>query len=226
MNRSSKKGFPMRDAKEDPDLTQVKAVLKRLQRLDQPAGDGIDLDHFEPMASHNVENSPAHLSPVKGIGVFDRKRAAIDAIDRPTKPRRRHLALVAGACVAAAGTAALFAIGAVKIPSEWTEGAAIRRQQKQDEASLLADARRLLSAGDVILARKRLLAGAPESQAELAFMLAQSYDPNYVRTLATANGLPDRAEAERWYKKWYELAVGSGLEMDNGRLKRIINAMQ
>jgi hypothetical protein len=65
----------------------------------------------------------------------------------------------------------------------------------------------------------------PEERAELAFMLAQSFDPNYLRTLPKANGAPDRAEAERWYKKWYELAVNSGLEMDSGRLKRIINAM-
>ncbi len=40
-----------------------------------------------------------------------------------------------------------------------------------------------------------------------------------------ANNIPNKAEAEHWYKKWYELAAQSGLEMDSGRLQRLINAM-
>ena len=55
---------------------------------------------------------------------------------------------------------------------------------------------------------------------------AQTYDPNFLRPLQNANGVPDPSEAERWYRKWYELAARSGLEMDAGRLQRIVNSMQ
>jgi hypothetical protein len=41
-----------------------------------------------------------------------------------------------------------------------------------------------------------------------------------------SNSLPDRVQAEAWYRKWHEIAVNSGLEMDGGRLQRIINAMR
>jgi hypothetical protein len=128
--------------------------------------------------------------------------------------------------VAVAGI--LLATGVVHLPGRQKNGAAkvtTPLQQQESESALLADARRLINEGDITQARTRLLQGGPDHHAEAAFMLAQSYDPNYLQALPKANNLPDRAEAERWYKKWYELAAQSGLEMDSGRLQRLINAM-
>ncbi len=92
-------------------------------------------------------------------------------------------------------------------------------------AKVLTEARTLLSQGDVALARSVLLSGQPDREADLAFTLAQSYDPNYLRSLPKADSSADSIEAERWYRIWYELALKSGLDMDGERLKRIINAM-
>jgi len=57
-------------------------------------------------------------------------------------------------------------------------------------------------------------------------MLAQSFDPNYLRSLSRSNAQADRSQAEQWYRKWHEIAQRKGLDMDNDRLRRIINAMQ
>ncbi len=209
----------MREAKEDPDLAEVKAVLKELQRLDLTGDEVTKIG--DPQASRPF---PAALPSKAGIAVFDRKRAAIEApAPRPTPRRRLPVLLIGAGAAAVAGAVVLLATGLVQFPGDAKAPAFVR--QKGDDAVLLAEARRLISEGDVALARSRLLSGGSEARAELAFMLAQSYDPNYLRTLAKANVLPDRAQAERWYRKWYELAVASGLEMDSERLMRIINAM-
>jgi hypothetical protein len=97
---------------------------------------------------------------------------------------------------------------------------------KKNEVILLTEARRLIGEGDVESARKRLMQGGPEARADVAFLLAQTFDRNYLRSLPTSNSLPDRVQAEAWYRKWYEIAANSGLEMDSGRLQRIINAMR
>jgi hypothetical protein len=207
----------MREAKEDPNLAEVKAVLKELQRLDftAPAGHASE-------TSSKLQRQPSPSPSKTNIDVFDRKRAALVKADRPRSARRTPWYFLTAFVLIGGGAAYLYATGIV--PSVIKTEATV--SQKQDDIKLLTESRRLLTEGDVILARTRLLQGGPETRAELALTLAQSYDPNYLRSLSKSNGLPDRAEAERWYRKWYELAVGSGLEMDSERLKRIINAMQ
>ena len=216
----------MRDAKEDPNLAEVKAVLKKLQRLDLPSGG--DIEHRETGTTRRLQiDKTASVSPARsGMDVFDRKHAAIAV--RPAAAKQQIASYVIGAAVLMGAAAALFASGIIKLRSNHAQvqPAVASVQHKEGEAVLLIEARRLLNEGDVAQARARLLNAEPVSRAELAFMLAQSYDPNYLRALPKSNGLPDRDEAGRWYKKWYDLAISSGLEMDNERLKRIINAMQ
>jgi len=160
--------------------------------------------------------------------VFDRKRAAMTKA--AAEPRRRAAIYVplAGAIIAGAALllyprlsgdpASTKNIAGVSVPVPFLS--------KEEEASVLSEARRLLSEGGIALARERLLANSPGQRAEFALLLAQSYDPNYLRTLPKANGLADRAEATRWYKTWYEIAARDGLEMDNARFQRIINSMR
>jgi hypothetical protein len=209
----------MREAKEDPNLAEVKAVLKELQRLDFTA----TAEHGSETSS-KLQRQPSPSPGKANIGVFDRKRAALVKANRPRSARRTHLYFLTALILIGSGAAYLYATGLVGVPS--VIGPKATLPQKEDDTKLLAESRRLLTEGDVILARTRLLKGRPETHAELALTLAQSYDPNYLRALSKANGRPDRVEAERWYRKWYELAVSSGLEMDSERLKRIINAMQ
>ena len=119
-----------------------------------------------------------------------------------------------------AAIAILFATGIVSPPGE------APALSHQEEDALLTDARRLLSEGNVSMREDPCCCGAvQQAHADVAFVLAQSYDPNYLQSLPNANSAADPSEAARWYRKWYELAVRSGLEMDPGRLQRVINAM-
>ena len=223
----------MRKAREDPKLAEVKAVLKKLQRLDvsteaQPSPD--------PIVSIPSRNVPPDGSANQLLSIFERKQAAFSIRSagpssiRSAGPRlsQRRVVYAAAAVALIAGASVIVAVHkALNSPTDIgrSEERSPMRDQK-NEGILLTEARRLLGEGDVAAARQRLMQGGPEVRAELAFLLAQSFDPNYLRLLPASNGLPDRVEAERWYKKWYELAVNSGLEMDSGRLQRIIKAMR
>ncbi len=217
----------MREAKEDPGLAEVKAVLQRLQRIDPAAGEDIDQTNLSQDGRVRERTRPPRTQPPADISVFDRKHAAITNPNQ--EPKRRVSVHLAGAGVAVAAAVILSAAGLIYLRTDSKTGARqakpAAQEQKQDESALLTEARRLLSEGKVTLAQDRLLRGGPESHADVAFVLAQSYDPNYLQSLPKAGSVPNRSEAERWYKKWYELARQSGLEMDSNRLQRIINAM-
>ncbi len=205
----------MGGTKEDPELAEVRAILLKVQRLGAEPEEQPGPKEPAPAATPAAPGSHA-----ANIAVFDRKHTAIQKGKDAARPPRKGLAIYLGitaALIAASGI--LYVTGAVSPP------AAPPALTQQDREALLTEAHRLLSEGDVAGARTRLLQAGAEHQADTAFVLAQSYDPNYLQSLPNANTAPDAPEAARWYKKWYELAVQSGLEMDPGRLQRIINAM-
>jgi hypothetical protein len=217
----------MREAREDPNLAEVKAVLRKLQRLDLP-------DEAHPLPERAPpplqRSAPPPLAP-QNLNVFDRKRAAFE---RPAAVARLSPKLSKRSLIYAASALAFIAVAGavyawVKAPPK--SSAIVAKEDARpavsrlDESILITEARAFLSKGDVLSARTVLKRGGPEERADLAFLLAQSFDPNYVRNLPSANAKAERAEAERWYRKWHQLAVNSGLEMDSERLRRIINAM-
>lgn len=207
---------------EDPGLAEVKAILTKLQRIDLAAERGADKSIIDATPP-SVLRAPAGAPAPAAIKLFERKHAAIIAVKPGKSSRRRIAAYILGVGTFVAGAAVLIAAGKINAPGPEPAALAVH---KENASALVAEARRLLNDGNVALARDSLLRAEPERRAEAAFMLAQSYDPNYLHSLPKANSLPDKFEAERWYKKWHELAVQSGLEMDNGRLQRIINAMR
>ncbi len=218
----------MREASEDPNLAEVKAVLKKLQTLDM-SGEAQPSPAQLPKKSLRRIPSASANQP---LGIFERKQAAFTVRNAGSSVwqsvSKRSLLYAAAAAFTVIAGAGLF-FGLQTAP---TSSPDVGREKsgpvvdKKNESVLLTEARRLLAEGDVASARQRLKQGGPELRAEVAFLLAQSFDPNYLRSLPASNSLPDRAEAERWYRKWYELAVNSGLEMDSGRLQRIIKAMR
>jgi hypothetical protein len=203
----------MRRAKEEPKLDEVKFVLRKLQSLDPSA----------------LEKASA----VSTAGALTKTDAPLSSRKPAAKAKPGRLIVLyffaAGAIIVSA--IILLSTGIGNFPGSWKiaagkSGPAGVIEEDPKENALLTEARQALSAGDTLEARNLLLRAEPGHHAKVAFMLAQSYDPNYLQTLAKTNGLPDKAEAKRWYEKWYELAVQSGLEMNSGRLQRIINAMR
>jgi hypothetical protein len=84
----------------------------------------------------------------------------------------------------------------------------------------------LLARGHVQAARKQLLGLASADAADVAWMLARSYDPNYLVTLPSADGSPDVDQATRWYRIWHAAAVKQGLVPNSVSVERIIGSMR
>ena len=84
----------------------------------------------------------------------------------------------------------------------------------------------LLSRGQVQAARKQLLGLASADAADVAWMLARSYDPNFLVTLPSADGSPDIDQATRWYRIWHAAAVKQGLVPNSVSVERIIGSMR
>ena len=95
-----------------------------------------------------------------------------------------------------------------------------------ENAERISDAQRMIDEGKIAAGRDLLLDGLAERQADAALVLARSYDPNSLRLIANADATPDVEEAERWYRRWHEIAVNDGLALDTHRLDRIIKAMR
>ena len=205
----------MRRPKEEPKLDEVKFVLRKLQSLDLSAEVNADAAHPRGALTRDA-------------GKFGRKPTAKG--NRAGRGPRTILYLsAAGAMIFS--TIILFDAGIINV-SYYSKifagkgGPTGLIQEDQSDSAVLTEARQALSEGDALRARNALRRADPGRHAKVAFTLAQSYDPNYLQSLPKTNGLPDKAEAKRWYEKWYELAVLSGLKMDSEHLQRIINAMR
>jgi hypothetical protein len=84
----------------------------------------------------------------------------------------------------------------------------------------------LLSRGQVQAARKQLLGLASAEATDVAWMLARSYDPNFLVTLPSSDGSPDVEQATRWYRIWHAAAVKQGLVPNSVSVERIIGSMR
>ena len=83
----------------------------------------------------------------------------------------------------------------------------------------------LLAEGHVQAARKQLLGSVSEGAADVAWMLARSYDPNFLTAIPAADAGPDIEQATRWYRAWYAAAVAQGLVPNSVSVERIISSM-
>jgi hypothetical protein len=217
----------MRDPGEDPGLAEVKAVLRKLQRLEVPQ----EIDAHPDGLAKAQPTTKSKKARKEGIDVFERKRRAMVTRVQAAKLAKSR-AVIAGAAlllitvVGATAVRLVFVNPPAPKGDEQAINALRAASDKQVPPATLGEVRRLLSGGAVAEARALLLRSKPEDQADVALALAQSFDPNYLRILPDPDSPPSKVEAEKWYRTWYELAVKSGLAMDEERLKRIINAMQ
>jgi hypothetical protein len=89
----------------------------------------------------------------------------------------------------------------------------------------IANAHRLMDSGHIAAAREMLLRPDLAASQEGAWLLARSYDPNYLAMIQSPDASADQQQAEEWYRRWRDIAVRNGMVMDDLRLKRIINSM-
>lgn len=93
---------------------------------------------------------------------------------------------------------------------------------------VIAEARVLIENGKIISARKLLLSEIEKDpkQAEIPFILAQTYDPNYLKDLQSFDAEAELGAARQWYETWYKVARNSANPPSPEKLDKILNALR
>jgi hypothetical protein len=223
--------------RDDLNLAEVKAVLGRLQQISRKASGagtrtadgGADFPGAPrpaPAGDGRSAPSPGKASPISRV------------LHGPGHVKATALIVLLLAFFA--GLALFVGVGPrpipVKEPPPAAEpiappgtgnrlaGTAVQEGQTSPAAALQI-ASDLMASGQVRAARDTLLRVAQIESADVSWALARSYDPNYLVTIGTADANPNVAEATRWYRTWFELAVRQGLVADSVSLDRIIRSM-
>jgi hypothetical protein len=206
-----------RSGRKDPKLSEVKAVLQRLQGISadgespdpESAPPAVQSGALKPIVAASIIFVVAAAGIFGGVAVFigfdapSRGAKSATTAEKPA-PARDLVAPVAAVSAPRPGDVA-------KAPA--TKAA-------------LETARGLMAKGEVRAAREQLLVLANQASPDAAWDLARSYDPNVLVAIPAADAAPDVKEATRWYRAWYAAAVREGLVADSVSLERIIGSMK
>jgi len=231
----------------DPKLGEVRAVLERLQTF------AADPDGTQPPAeASNGSGFNGHATKAHQLSTYERvyespagEPAEYDFGDESAGKRRAPAAIglvIAGMVVILLGVVWLIVspgdrgeLSAAATPDVIPTGRAIPEREtpvKQPAPAVrpsragIDAAQDLLSKGQVQAARKQLLGLASADATDVAWMLARSYDPNFLVTLPSSDGSPDVEQATRWYRIWHAAAVKQGLVPNSVSVDRIIGSMR
>jgi len=200
-----------RSRAEDRKLGEVKAVLQHLQRM---AADPASV------AQQSAENAMAHAAHP-----FMRRKAALALLG--AAGLTSSILIVGYAFIAVDRTRSPPSSYAAPEPASTAAPAAVvPPAHSLPPVPALQVATGLMAAGRILAAREELLRLAPEDTADVAWALARTYDPNFLATIPGADAAPNVAEATRWYRTWYAVAVKEGLVGDSVSLDRIIGSMR
>ena len=89
----------------------------------------------------------------------------------------------------------------------------------------IASAKQLMDAGKIVAARGLLQQPTLASSRDAAWLLARSYDPNYLATIKSPDASGDKEKATEWYHRWRDIGAQNGIPMDDVRLKRLIETL-
>jgi hypothetical protein len=238
----------------DPKLGEVRAVLERLQTFAADPYSTQPPAEVSDGAALNGHATSAHNSGSSELGARAPVRYG-SGTDEPAGERKVPAAIglgIAGTVVILMGLVWLIVspgdrgeLSAAATPDVTSAGRAIAErdataqqplaQQPLAQQPLLAArhsrvaidaAQDLLSKGQVQAARKQLLGLASADATDVAWMLARSYDPNFLVTLPSADGSPNVEQATRWYRIWHAAAVKQGLVPNSVSVERIIGSMR
>jgi hypothetical protein len=111
-------------------------------------------------------------------------------------------------------------------PLDCEAGTAAGNVMMDTPEAITANARQLMDNGHVEAARKMLLQRPIAGTQDGAWLLARSYDPNFLTTVASGDAKPDKKLAENWYRCWHDIGVRNGMVMNDKSLRRMIDAMR
>jgi hypothetical protein len=226
---------------ENRKLKDVKAALQSLQRIDLNSSAPIELRHEQPEAKK---------SPVQGrrLGAFALALIAVGTVIvlasdlffkywPPTVPGGKT-ADTDNKISAPPGGDAGQGNSASGLPVKTAQPAKPQSAVESRTAPpvsavpdpriipVLENARQLMDAGHIAAARKMLLQPALAASEDAAWLIARSFDPNYLATVQSADATADKGQAEEWYRRWRDFGAQNGVAMDDARFKRLIDAMR
>jgi hypothetical protein len=88
----------------------------------------------------------------------------------------------------------------------------------------IVSARQMMDNGKIIGARALLQPLASTTQ-DAAWLLARSYDPNYLAAIKSPDAAGNKEKALEWYRRWRDIGAQSGVIIDDTRLKRLIETL-
>ena len=233
----------------DPKLGEVRAVLERLQTFAADPESTQPPAEVSNSAALNGHATSAHKAGSPASGARAPVRDQPDTHESVAN-RRAPAAIglgIAGAVVILLGVVWLIVspgnrgeLSAVATPDVTPAGRAISERSEREVSvqqpvpvpaarpsrAGVDAAQDLLAKGQVQAARKQLLGLASADAADVAWMLARSYDPNFLVTLPSADGAADVEQATRWYRIWHAAAVKQGLVPNSVSVERIIGSMR
>jgi hypothetical protein len=236
----------------DPKLGEVRAVLERLQTFAADPDSTQPPAEVSNGAALNGHATSAHEagSPASGAHAPVRDEPGIhESVVNRRAPAAIGLG-IAGTVVILLGLVWLIVspgnrgeLSAAATPDVTPAGRAISERSERSEREMSVQqpvpvpaarpsragvdaAQDLLAKGQVQAARKQLLGLASADAADVAWMLARSYDPNFLVTLPSADGAGDVEQATRWYRIWHAAAVKQGLVPNSVSVERIIGSMR
>ena len=210
------------------ELDDIRRTLQRIQRIGCEPIDEADVS--DDQAGEIAVTEPDKASANDQF--FDRGKSFVQKI--PAKLRAPIAAITVLVIIGAIGLARWgFVTSDVEPGGELVAatGPEIEPQEQRaisvtgDASQVTVEAESLLEAGRVSEVRRRLT-DRPVKSAEVALILARSYDPNYLRLISNADAAADPNEAERWYRTWRDIATEKGLVLEPERFDRIIKAMR
>jgi hypothetical protein len=207
--------LPVPSANAQPETTQLTArdiQLKDPTRLAPPASRTAGASNQVAMVSPSreeiqsayqsaLQRTPAATPPAAPAPV-----PPAAAPPMVTAPPPVAAPPVAGAPPAPAAVAIVppAVVGPMALPSP-TASPAARRMEPDELAMLMKRAKGLLASGDIAPARLLLERAAEAQEPSAAFLLAQSYDPDVLRSSGGVSITPDLESARTWYQKAAQL---------------------
>jgi hypothetical protein len=139
--------------------------------------------------------------------------ASVDLMPTMLTPSK----LVSGSAPAAKADAGV-TLAAVEVP--------VRTPTAVPATDAVVRARGLLDGGQVREARTLLLAAPGAENPDVAWLLARSFDANYLSGLGSPDATGDSAEARRWYERWFDRAKKKGSVDKTARLDRLLLSLK
>jgi hypothetical protein len=204
--------------KKDSKLSEVKAVLQRLQGIGTEAEFGGAHTRPGPRAPRRTAAVAAALIVVAAGGILGVAALFVGFNGPRDEASTAKPASAAGAPTAAREAGLPAAAGPAPPRIDTAKGPTVK--------TALEGARGLMAKGQVRAAREQLLTLADQGSPDAAWDLARSYDPNVLVALPGADAPANVKEAERWYRAWYAAAVRDGMVADSVSLQRIIGSMR